>query len=158
MTNRLQLGLVVLVANGLAGCGAEAVRSSVPSAPSAPTPPPAELPIAQQMAAAGLVFNPTRTLSGFVYEVVEGGEAPIEGVRVYCEPCTEETHSDTYTDKSGFYTFTGVWGNAFSIWVTKDGYGDPPGSKPNTGFPRGPGWRDVTINGDTRFNIELARK
>ena len=158
MTNRLQLGIVVMIAQALAGCGPDAVRSSVPTAPSTPTPPPSTLTAAQMLAAEGIVFNPTRTLSGFVYEIVEAGEAPIEGVRVYCEPCTEETHASAYTDKNGFYSFTGVWGTTFSIWVTKDGYGDPPGSKPNTGFPQGPGWRDVTINGDTRFSIQLARK
>src|SRR5688572_9210646 len=102
MTNRLQLGVVVLIAQALAGCGPDAVRSSVPTAPSAPMPPPPESTAVQQLAAAGVVFNPNRTLSGFVYEIVEGGDAPIEDVRVYCEPCTEETHSSAYTDSRGF--------------------------------------------------------
>ena len=34
---------------------------------------------------------------------------PIEGVAVYCELCGEDTHSWSFTDSSGAYSFTGVW-------------------------------------------------
>jgi hypothetical protein len=105
------------------------------------------------LAAQGNEFNPTRTLSGFVYEIVEGREAPIEGVRVYCEACTEEIQVASYTDKNGFYSFTGVWGTNFWIAASKDGYRDPPDTAD------WPGYREVTINGDnTRLSIQLARK
>ena len=89
--------------------------------------------------------------------MVQGELVPIQGAEVYCEPCGEGTHTFAYTDSKGFYTFTGVWGNQFSIWVRNDGYQDPPGPM-NKGFPSGPGWRDVTINGDTRFDVQLVRR
>ena len=43
--------------------------------------------------------------------------------------------------------------------VRKEGYDDPTGLPPRT-WPGSPllGWRDVTINGDTRFDIELVRR
>ena len=34
-------------------------------------------------------------------------------------------------------------------------YEDPPGLPPNR---HGPGWREVLIDGDTRFDIELVRR
>ena len=47
----------------------------------------------------------------------------------------------------------GIWlaGPTTDIWVAKEGYGDPPS------FP-GEGWRSVTIDGNTRYDIELVRK
>jgi hypothetical protein len=150
MTNTIQLGLVVLIAQGLAGCGTEAGRVSMPSAPSSPTPSPSVVTV-QQAWPPG-VFAPNVILSGVVFEIAEGVEAPIEGVAVYCELCGEETHTWASTDKNGFYSFKGVWGTSLSINVGKDGYQDPPG------FPSNRGWRGVTINGDTQFNIQLTRK
>jgi hypothetical protein len=155
MTRKVQLGLLVVIviaAHGLAGCEAGAplqMPSSSPSSPSdfvpyvtiQPTP---------------VVFAPNVTLSGVVFEVAQGAEVPIEGVGVYCEACGEETHTWASTDKKGFYSFKGVWGTPVSILVGKDGYQDPPGTMNSPLF--GPGWRDVVINGDTRFNIQLARK
>jgi hypothetical protein len=157
MTNRLQLGIVVLIAQALAGCGPDAVRSSVPSAPSAPTPPPSVTTGRQPAPWPPGVFTPNVTLSGVVFEIVQDAEVPIERVWVYCELCGEETHSATFTDNKGFYTFKGVWANSLPILVGKDGYQDPPG----TTYPSpygGLGWREVIVNGDTRFNIQLARK
>jgi hypothetical protein len=152
LTNRLQLGIVVLMAQGLVGCGPEA-SVQVPSSPASPS---SFVPyVTIQPTPVG--FVPNVTLSGVVFERAQGVEVPIERAWVYCEPCGEETHSGVYTDKQGFYSFKGVWGTAFSIRVTKDDYQDPPGPT-NTGFPSGPGWRDVTINGDTRLNVQLARK
>jgi hypothetical protein len=155
MTSSIQIGIVVLIAQGLAGCGAEAGRSSVPSAPSSPTPPQSVVTV-QQAWPPG-VFAPNVTLSGVVFEITQGAAVPIEAVAVYCELCGEETHTWAYTDKKGFYSFKGIWGNSLSIQVGKDGYTDSPGP-PNTGFPSGPGWRYVTINGDTRLDIQLVRK
>ena len=43
------------------------------------------------------------------------------------------------------------------IWVDKDGFGDPPGL-PTPGLPHPSGRRVVTIDGDTRFDIELVRR
>ena len=149
MTKRVQLAVTLLIVQLLPGCGARS--SSMPAAPS---------PVASSIPTMPLTptgFSPNITLSGFVSEVAQGVPVPIEGVSVYCEPCGEGTHTFAYTDSKGFYTFTGVWGNQFSILVSKDGYQDPPGPV-NKGRPSGPGWRDVTINGDTRFDIQLVRK
>jgi hypothetical protein len=41
--------------------------------------------------------------------------------------------------------------------VRKDGYDDIPGQPVLPGL-NGPGWRVVTIKGDTRFDVELVRR
>lgn len=108
------------------------------------------------------------TLSGRVYEVVSEFPrqiAGIEGVAVYCEQCGESTHNFAFTDATGEYVFPrGVWTEGrpsfpVRIHVEKAGYRDPPGLPNITpGNPSGPGWREVVINGDTRFEIELVRR
>jgi hypothetical protein len=103
-----------------------------------------------------------------VYEVLT--ESPrqiggIEGVAVYCEQCGESTHNFAITDSKGGYVFPrGVWTEGrplfpIRIHVEKAGYKDPLGL-PNTTPPNpsGAGWREVVINGDTRFEIELVRR
>jgi hypothetical protein len=101
-------------------------------------------------------------LSGVVYESTPAGRVPIQGVDVYCEPCGAETHSWTQTDASGFYSFTGVWDdNGFPIrlWIGKSGYADPAGvPTPTPPNPSGAGWREVKVDGDTRFDIELVKR
>lgn len=106
------------------------------------------------------------TLSGIVFENTPTGRQPIEGVRVANGEGTYAT-----TDANGFYSLGPVWvcpcaaqpwieaGTTF-LWITKDGYTDPPGT-PASAF--GPvagssGTRDVKIDGDTRFDIELVRR
>jgi hypothetical protein len=105
------------------------------------------------------------TLSGMVYEVIDGQRRGIAGASVYCEPCGESTHNFTDTDSNGEYIFPhGVWtegrvGFPTRVLVRKDGYGDPPGLPKNTPpNPSLPGWREVVINGDTRFEIEMVRR
>jgi hypothetical protein len=45
------------------------------------------------------------------------------------------------------------------ICVAKDGYQEPAGlPKPTPSNPSGPGWREVVIHGDTRYDIELVRR
>ena len=149
MTKKVQLAVALSIVQVLAGCGAGS--SSMPSAPSPVAP---SRPVAPP--APGRFF-PNIALSGTVSELVQDRLVPIEKAEVYCEPCGQETHSSAYTDSKGFYTFTGVWGYTFSILVRKDGYQDPPGPV-NNGFPSGSGWRTVTINGDTRFDVQLVRK
>jgi hypothetical protein len=101
-----------------------------------------------------------------VYEVVSDSPrttAGIERVWVYCEQCGESTHNFTYTDSTGNYVFPpGVWDEGrpqFPIRVLfrKEGYKDPAGLPSNTpGNPSGLGWREVVVNGDTRFDVELV--
>jgi len=103
------------------------------------------------------------TLSGFVFEQTVNGREPVEAVDVYCEPCGAETHTYAVTDSNGFYSFNGFWTDAThfptAIWVGKDGYADPAGlPKTTPPNPSGPGWREVVVNGDTRFDMELVRK
>lgn len=105
-------------------------------------------------------------LSGLVFETTSQGRIPIAGVIV---ANGEGNHATT--DANGIYSFGPVWvcpcagqpwveaGTTF-LWVAKDGYGDPPDT-PGSVFERGapsPGTRDVKIDGDTRFDIELVRR
>jgi hypothetical protein len=107
------------------------------------------------------------SLSGVVYELTPTGRTPIAAAVVYCELCGEETHTFATADDNGFYHFSGDLAKGGGVWVVpgvptpiavgyynKD-YEDPPG------LPRmrlGPGWREVLIDGDTRFDIELVRR
>ena len=153
MTNRTRARLLFLaLATAFGGCdGGTPVRPTTPSIVSV-QPNPVPTPNAPQFQ--------DFTLSGVVYEETSTGRVPIEGVRVYCEPCGAETHSDASTDANGFYSFTGVWVESLPtrIWIGKDGYGDPAGlPKPTPPNPGGPGWREVRIDGDTRFDVQLVR-
>jgi hypothetical protein len=97
------------------------------------------------------------TLSGAVFELTTTGRTAVERVRVYCELCGAETHSETFTDANGIYSFTGVWttpGVSTPVWFDKEGYTDPPGIQAYLGQ----GWRHVLVSGDTRFDVELVRK
>jgi hypothetical protein len=153
-------GGVLMLALGLGGCdGSE--PPSTPSSPSvfeqvvAPSPHASWLP--------GHVLTGV-SLSGVVYELTATGRKPIAGAVVYCEPCGEETHSFAYADDNGFYHFPGDLATGGGVWVARGvptpinvdyntGFEDPPGAASR----RGPGWREVIIDGDTRFDIELIR-
>ena len=109
-------------------------------------------------------------LFGVVTESTPAGAMPIADVTVYCDQCGATGHSWARTDANGHYRFDGelesgggVWlaGKAVRLWVGKDGYRDPAELPP--AFPGDPslssgGWRQVTINGDTRFDTQLARQ
>jgi hypothetical protein len=143
--------LIVTLAAGLTGCDSPA--SPLPSAPST-TPSPAGTPWP------GGSFVDV-TLSGTVYEVTATGRVPIDGVVLYCERCGAETHTWAYTDSSGFYRFTGVWvdGRPTPVHVRKDGFGDPVAvAESMPPDPPRAGWREVMVSGDTRLDIELARR
>ena len=102
------------------------------------------------------------TLSGVVYDTTSGARVPLAGVTVL-----NGEGNGALTDENGFYSMRPVWvcpcaaepwiaaGTTF-LWVEKAGYIDPPGT-PASVFPRqGPGTRDVRIDGDTRFDLELV--
>lgn len=127
----------------------------LPTAPSTPAPVPRLQPPATTFS--------NVTLSGLVFEQTVNGREPVAAVAVYCEPCGAETHTWADTDSNGFYSFNGVWTDATHfptrILVRKDGYADPAGlPKTTPPNPSGPGWREVVVNGDTRFDMELVRK
>ena len=153
MRNRPTRGFLFLVLAATVG-GCDSPRA--PTAPSAVSPPPMPAPTPL----AGRVMSEV-TLSGIVYETTPAGMVPIEGVAVYCEPCGVETHTGTFTDSNGFYSFYGVWLEALPtrLHVRKNGYVDPLGlPRPTPPNPTGPGWREVRVNGDTRFDVELVRQ
>ena len=143
MRNNRQRAIVLsLFMLALSGCSDPPVPTAptpaVSAPPTLPPPPPT----------AGLVMTDV-TLSGMVFEETTTGHAPIDDVGVYCEPCGAETHTWAKTDSHGFYSFTGVWTDGrfparIVIWVEKDGYI--------------PGWREVVVDGDTRFDMQLVRR
>jgi len=117
-----------------------------------------------------LIRTAIYTLSGVVAEQTSTGLVPIAGVRVeeYSMPCDERGTGcvgfggaeigivqNTTTDKNGFYSIPGVYpGNYNFIWAGKDGFEDP--YPPRPAAPEG--GRDLSIDGNTRFDILLIRR
>lgn len=114
----------------------------LPTAPSVTVPPPAPAtPVA------------TYTLSGTTFEVTPTGRVSIEGVGVYCDGCgSPQGHTQAYTDANGLYSFEWSPNGAIPLLVEKAGY-DVVGQTRNAY-----GAIVATVNGDTRFDIELARR
>ena len=138
MTVRTLTRIVLLVlVQGLAGCGgsATAPSSTVPATPSPRT--------TASFPPAGYTLSNV-TLFGVVFEETLNSRAPIQGVAVYCELCGAGTHTWSFTDSNGFYSFTEVWTDPrrfpTSVSISKDGYADPDGL-PNPTPPnyKGPG-------------------
>jgi hypothetical protein len=95
-------------------------------------------------------------LSGVVFEVTEGGQMPIEGVEVYCDGCGSPVgHTSVLTDADGSYSFSWTFNGLNPLFVTKAGYAivDPTGTLLDR-----EGRVQVTVNGDTRFDIQLVRR
>jgi hypothetical protein len=165
MTETSRFGVVLL----MFGCGF-AAGCSGPSQPSQAAGPPASVTAAAQTFT--YPTHPTRlavTLSGLVFEMTPTGQQPIAGVEVYCDSCGESGHTAVMSDANGFYRFNGDITSGGGVWVetgittplivAKDGYKDPAGLPPRTWPASGTtGWREVVINGDTRFDIQLARR
>ena len=154
MTHRVLNRIFLLMLSGAMNACSDKVTPRSPVSPSITRPP------VSVMADA--------TLSGMVYEVVAASPRQIvgiAGVEVYCEQCGESTHNWASTNSAGIYTFPhGVWTEGrptfpVRILIRKDGYADPAGlPTPTPPNPSGPGWREVVINGDTRFDAELVRR
>jgi len=169
--------LVVMLAQGAAGC-ADSETGPSPS-------PVGSTPVAMREQTAVGPCGTTETtfygcaytrrgvsLTGRVYESTQTGPVGISGVYVYCEACGLQTHTWAMTDSNGFYRFSGdlatgggVWlapGFLTAIGIEHAGYQDPPGLAPLHGpmfvIPSGPGWREVLIDSDTQFDIQLARR
>ena len=83
------------------------------------------------------------------------GRVPIEGVSVYCDSCGDVFgHTYTYTDTNGLFRLAWTRNGATPLIVGKKGYalaGNPPAGPVE-------GWIVVSVNGDTRFDIELVRR
>jgi len=117
-----------------------------------------------------LVRTALYTLAGVVSEVTSRGRVPIEGVRVDVSsmPCDEHgtgcvgfgegigLFQTATTDKNGFYNIPGLYQGKYNvIWAGKDGFNDafPPH------YPENPeGGQAITINGDSRFDLQLVRR
>jgi hypothetical protein len=115
------------------------------------------------------VRRPTFTLSGIVLEGTAAGLVPVEGVRIddwSCDPvfpgnrppvpsdgCNYGLSFSTTTDKSGRYSVPGVYASRNLICASKDGY---EGKVPD---PECGGYSaSLTLDGDTRFDIQLVRR
>jgi hypothetical protein len=67
---------------------------------------------------------------------------------------------DTSTNADGFFSVSPVLvcvPGRIVIWVGKEGYAAETEQPAEPGFD-GPGWRGVTIDGDTRLEITLVRR
>jgi len=96
---------------------------------------------------------------------------PVEGVLVEefsCEDvapappffpgnaCMATIAQTTRTDTRGFYSFSGLYpGRGNAVWAGKDGFQDPfPPHDPENSE----GGQSLTMDGDTRFDIQLVRR
>ena len=117
-----------------------------------------------------LVRTAIFTLSGVVSEATSAGLVPLEGVRVDADsmPCDKKVvgcvgfgdpiaiFKTATTDKNGFYSIAGLYpGRNNAIWAAKDGFEDPfPAHYPENSE----GGQAITIDGDSRFDIQLVRR
>jgi hypothetical protein len=74
---------------------------------------------------------------------------------VYCDACgSPEGHTSVDTDADGAYSFSWADNGPMSLIVRKEGYelaaGSPPGPVKDSVM--------VTVDGDTRFDVELVRR
>jgi hypothetical protein len=96
------------------------------------------------------------TLSGIVFQVTAAGNQPVEGVDVYCDSCGPSGHSSSVTSIEGHYSFPGTPGGRNMLLLSKSGYNlRRPDS---TTFDGWMGGIIATVNGDTRFDIELVKQ
>ena len=144
MTRRRQsAAIVALCLTMLMSACDDASRS--PTSPT-PTPTPAATGPAPIPALTGM-------LSGVVFEVTPAGKAPVEGVKILCDTCGAG-HIELVTDVNGAYSFGQVANGRTPLWFSKPGYNL---AQPDfTG--EGGGGMNATVNGDTRFDIELVRQ
>jgi len=132
------------------GIGPSACGSSGPTAPTAPPPAAAGLPTSQPATQA------TYTLSGVVYELTTTGKLPVEGVRLYCDSCgSPDGHTHTSSDANGAYSFSWARNGIHPLWIWKDGY-DVIGSMGR--LADGTSVKNATVNGDTRFDVQIVRR
>jgi hypothetical protein len=103
-----------------------------------------------------LVRKESHTLSGVVFEMTAAGQAPIEGVEIYCDSCgSPDGHTFVYTDANGFYSLAWTTDGQHLLFFTKAGYDifDPTGTL-RDGF----GPITATVHGDTRFDVQLVKR
>ena len=143
MCRHLPVVLSLFISIGMSGCGSPTGPTSPAVPPTAVIPP---TPVPQL----------TYTLSGVVSEVTAAGSVPAEGVRLYCDSCgSPDGHTFTSSDANGFYSFAWARNGVHPLLVWKDGYVvmDPSGA-----LADGRAVKNATVDGDTRFDIQIARR
>ena len=117
-----------------------------PTRPSpAPPPPPSPL------------VATKHTLSGVVFEATARGNEPRAGVNVLCDYC-DAPQPEMFTGAGGVYSFSGASnGRTYQLWLW------PPEKYRVVGaileYPQdNSAVVEVVINGDTRKDIEIARR
>lgn len=144
--------VLVLLASGLTVSGCSSDRAQGVTAPTA-------------VVASTPVSPPTggvHTLFGVISESGPSGRVPIEGVNVEeltCDAvrpgCSINRVVSTKTDANGYYSLAGLYaGRDNFLWLTKPGFRIDVQLSPGCDFC----YRSVTIDGDTRLDIELARE
>jgi len=152
MTRRVRTFAVAVcvgtLAIAVAGCSGESVVSALPTAttpiPTAP-PPQSAIPTGS--------FN----LSGIVSEATPAGSKPLAAVDLeiaVCPPLNQAaaSHIKTVTDANGFYSVSNMCPGTTYVWLAKAGYKASPPRQCDGDCLH------ATINGDTRFDIELVRQ
>jgi hypothetical protein len=135
---------VLFIAIGICGCRS----STVPTSPTAPGPSaiPAPPPGPQ----------PTYTVSGVVFEVTPTGQLPVEDVELYCDSCGSPSgHTFTSTDVNGTYSFSWAQNGFHDLLVWKAGYDV---INPRHPLADGTAVKRARVDGDTRFDIQIARR
>ena len=84
----------------------------------------------------------TFTLSGVVTEVTPTGRAPVEGATIY--RAYGGGWQEATSDRFGFYQIHGLYARTDQVSAGKDGYATSKAS--------------LTVEGDTRYDIELERR
>jgi len=151
-TQASAVATAMVLATVVFGCGdgraPSPIAPTLPQTPSTPTP------------ASPAILYP---LSGVVFEGTSAGNAPVEGVEVYCEPCgPPDGHSARYTAADGAYSFDGAGGVAtgrIELLLAKRGYILP--NQPDLSGPSGNSWMgkvSVTVTGVTHYDIQIIQK
>lgn len=147
MCRHLPVVFSVFLAIGTSGCGS----STGPTAPTAPPTaavPPAPVPPP--------VSQATYTLSGVVSELTAAGKVPAEGVQLYCDSCGSPVgHTFTSSDADGFYSFSWAQNGVHPLFVWKDGYDV---IDPTDRLADGTAVKSATVDGNTRFDIQIVRR
>lgn len=147
MCPQLALVFSLLVAIGISGCGSAKGPTSPSALQTAVVPPPPVVPSVPQ---------PTYRISGVIAEVTAAGKVPAEGVQLYCDSCgSPDGHTFASSDANGFYSFSWARNGVHPLFVWKDGY---VVIHPSGTLSDGTAVMNVTVNGDTRFDIEIVRR
>ena len=142
-TSRLAAAVVMTLTFAACGDG----NGTIPTV-TAPTPTPAP--------------RSTFAVFGVVSEVTANGIVPVEGGAMQVMSCDPSVRHGcggngsilgVTTNGKGDYVVDGVYPGAAVVWVEKPGFQLPVGVKVD-----GEGAQTVTVNGDTRLDVQLVRR